>query len=147
MKLLLFSDLHCDVQAAERLVGLAGGADVVIGAGDFATLRRQLQLTIEVLRQIEQPTVVVPGNSESYDELVAACADWPAAHVLHGQGVEIDGVAFYGLGGGRPRDPIRCVELRLHGSGGSPAAVRLPRGGGPGHAFPASGRGRSELSR
>jgi predicted phosphodiesterase len=36
MKLLLFSDLHADAGAARRLVE---GVDVVVGAGDFATIR------------------------------------------------------------------------------------------------------------
>ena len=43
MKLLLFSDLHCDADAALRLVEQSNRADVVIGAGDFSTMRRGLE--------------------------------------------------------------------------------------------------------
>jgi predicted phosphodiesterase len=39
MKLLLFSDLHRDKAAATRIVELARGAEVIIGAGDFANAR------------------------------------------------------------------------------------------------------------
>ena len=106
MKLLLFSDLHCDAAAARRLVELARGVDVVVGAGDFANMRRGIEVTIEVLRSIERPAVLVPGNGESDDELRAACRDWPQAQVLHGSGVTLDGVGFYGLGGGVPRTPF-----------------------------------------
>jgi Icc-related predicted phosphoesterase len=106
MKLLLFSDLHCDVTGARRLVERARDADVVVGAGDFATCRRGLSSTLEVLRAIDRPAVLVPGNSESAEELAAACRSWPSARVLHGTGVEIDGVAFYGLGGGVPVTPF-----------------------------------------
>jgi Icc-related predicted phosphoesterase len=106
MKLLLFSDLHCDVAAAQRIVELAEQADVVVGAGDLATVRRHLSLTVDVLRQISQPTVLVAGNSESPQELAVACQDWPAATVLHGSGVEINGVPFFGLGGAVPVTPF-----------------------------------------
>ncbi len=106
LKLLLFSDLHCDVRAARRLVELAAGVDVVVGAGDFANLRRGIELTVDVLKAIHQPAVLVPGNSESDAELTAACRDWPLAHVLHGSGTTSGGVDFWGLGGGVPVTPF-----------------------------------------
>ena len=84
MKLLAFSDLHRDRERAERLVELASGADVVVGAGDYATMRLGLERTIETLSAITVPTVLVPGNSESDTELWRACAVWPSADVLHG---------------------------------------------------------------
>ena len=52
MQLLLFSDVHCDTAAARRIVQQSASADIVIGAGDFATCRRGLQDTIDVLREI-----------------------------------------------------------------------------------------------
>ena len=60
MKLLAFSDLHRDKERAQRLVELAREADLVIGAGDFATMRMGLEGTIEALGAIEAPTVLVP---------------------------------------------------------------------------------------
>jgi Icc-related predicted phosphoesterase len=106
MKLLLFSDLHCDTGKAKQLVELSHDVDVVVGAGDFGNLRRGLDRSIDVLRSIDKPTVLVPGNSESEDELREACRLWPSAHVLHGTGVTIDGVEFFGIGGGIPVTPF-----------------------------------------
>jgi uncharacterized protein len=106
MKLLAFSDLHRDQDLAERLVDLARDADVVLGAGDYATMRMGLEGTIEVLSAIAAPTVLVPGNAESDTELWRACADWPSAHVLHGQALQLEGIQFYGLGGGVPPTPF-----------------------------------------
>lgn len=106
MKLLLFSDVHSSVRHCEQLVDLAEQVDVVVGAGDFGNLRRGLEIAIDILRKIEKPAVLVPGNSESAEELVAACADWPAATVLHGRGCEIEGVPFFGIGGGIPVTPF-----------------------------------------
>src|SRR5438552_1835258 len=106
MKLLLFSDLHTDTSAATRIVGMAHGADVVIGAGDFANARQGISACIDILRTIRVPTVLVPGNNESYEELVEACANWRSAAVLHGTSVETAGVTFFGIGGGIPVTPF-----------------------------------------
>lgn len=106
VKLLVFSDLHCDRDHAERLVGLASEADVVVGAGDYATMRTGLERAIETLSAITVPTVLVPGNAESDTELWRACAVWPSADVLHGDAEEIAGAQFFGLGGGVPPTPF-----------------------------------------
>ena len=106
MKLLLFSDLHTDVAAAARLVRMAQSADVAVGAGDFANMRRGVSRCIDVLKEIKIPTVLVPGNNESYEELVAACVNWENATVLHGKGIELAGVPFFGIGGGIPVTPF-----------------------------------------
>ena len=106
MKLLLFSDLHCDAAAARRIVERAPAVDLLIGAGDFASVRRGIEVCIDVLRAVRKPTVVVPGNNESLDELRVVCGSWPNAHVLHGSGVAVNGVQFYGLGGGVPVTPF-----------------------------------------
>ncbi len=105
MKLLAFSDVHCDLGAAERLVERSGEADVVIAAGDFASVHSGLEPTIEALAQIGRPTLLVPGNNETEEALRAACAGWDGATVLHGEGAEVDGVSFWGLGAGVPVTP------------------------------------------
>jgi Icc-related predicted phosphoesterase len=105
-QLLLFSDVHNDLDACRALVAQAADADVVVGAGDFAVMRRRLQPTIDCLAAIDTPTVLVPGNAESEEELVEACAGWPAARVLHGNGATVEGLPFYGIGGGIPITPF-----------------------------------------
>jgi uncharacterized protein len=105
VRLLAFSDLHRDMDQAARLVAMSAQADVVIGAGDFASVHEGLEETIAALASIEKPSVVVPGNNETADALRAACDGWPAAVVLHGEGVEIDDVEFFGLGAGVPVTP------------------------------------------
>ena len=115
MKLLLFSDLHCDSTAAEKLVALAGEekVDVVVGAGDFGTKRSGIDLTINVLRRIALPAVLVAGNAESDLELVEACRGWTDAHVLHGTGIEVNGVPFFGLGAAVPVTPFGSWSFDL----------------------------------
>ena len=106
MKLLLFSDLHRDAGAATDFVKRAQAADVVVGAGDYSTLHRGLGKIISILQQIEVPTILVPGNNETVDELRQACSEWESVHVLHGSGVTVNGMTFFGLGGGVPVTPF-----------------------------------------
>jgi Icc-related predicted phosphoesterase len=106
MKLLTFSDLHSDFRAAAKLVELSNTVDVVVAAGDFCVARQGLDEIIDPLSAITKPTVVVPGNSESNEELLQACRLWESAHVLHGAQVTIAEITFYGIGGGIPVTPF-----------------------------------------
>ncbi len=105
MRILAFSDLHTDLGQARRLAERSAEADVVLGVGDFASVHSGLAETIEALRAIEAPAVLVPGNNETEEALRKACADWEQAVVLHGEIAEIEGVPFFGLGAGIPVTP------------------------------------------
>jgi uncharacterized protein len=105
VRILAFSDLHRDLEQAGRLVERSSEADVVIAAGDFASVHEGLEEAIDALKPIAVPTVLVPGNNETEDALRAACDGWEAATVLHGEGTEIDGTPFFGLGAGVPITP------------------------------------------
>jgi Icc-related predicted phosphoesterase len=108
MELLAFSDLHTDLAACRRLVELARNhaVDVAVGAGDFATMRQNLQPVIDVLAELACPLVLVPGNGESIDELRAACRRYAQMHVLHGGHVDIQGQSFFGMGYAVPETPF-----------------------------------------
>jgi Icc-related predicted phosphoesterase len=105
VRILAFSDLHRDLAQGAQLVEMAAEADVVIGAGDFASIHEGLEETIGALAGIATPTVLVPGNNETAEALRAAAADWSAATVLHGEEATIDAVEFFGLGAGIPVTP------------------------------------------
>lgn len=110
MKLLCFSDLHRDCEAAGRLVELASDPgndiDILIGAGDFANQRKGAEDTLNVLAAVNLPAILVPGNGESVEELSDAASIWKSAIVLHGSSCEVKGVTFYGIGGGIPVTPF-----------------------------------------
>jgi uncharacterized protein len=105
MRVLAFSDLHCDLDAARSVVERSGDADVVVGAGDFASVHSGLEETITVLSAIETPTVLVPGNNETAGALREAASGWGEATVLHGESAEVEGARFFGLGAGIPVTP------------------------------------------
>jgi Icc-related predicted phosphoesterase len=105
MNMLAFSDLHRDLRQAERLVEASADVDVVLAVGDLASVHSGLEETVDALRGIECPVVMVPGNNETDEALHAACAGWDGAVVLHGEAAEIGGTTFFGLGGGIPVTP------------------------------------------
>ena len=106
MKLLVFSDLHSDFRTATKLIELSNTVDAVVGAGDFCVARRGLKKIIESLSAITKSTLLVPGNSESYEELSQACRSWKNARVLHGSQATIAEIPFFGIGGGIPVTPF-----------------------------------------
>ena len=106
MKLLVFSDIHADLHAASNLVRRSADVDVVVGAGDYGMPRQGLGEMISALMKIEKPTALVSGNCENTGDLKSACLGWQNAHVLHGEQITIDGMPFYGIGGGIPITPF-----------------------------------------
>ena len=130
VKLLAFSDLHRDLGQAAELVTMSAEADVVIGAGDFASVHEGLAETIDALAAIETPTVLVPGNNETEDALREAAAGWSAATVLHGSGIDDRGRRVLRARRRHPRHALG-VELRPRRRGGGDDARALPRGRDP----------------
>ena len=94
MKLLAFSDIHCDRAACADIVAAAKAADLVIGAGDFASRHEGLSETMRILEPIASKAIYVPGNNETVEALRAATS----ARVLHGEPLEVGGNTVFGIG-------------------------------------------------
>jgi len=69
VKILIFSDIHGDLRALERIV--AQPADVYIAAGDLSTFGRALDRCSEVLQPLGERLWVLPGNHETHEETSA----------------------------------------------------------------------------
>lgn len=104
MRILAFSDLHHDPARADALVAASHEADLVIGAGDFCNMGRDLDGAMMLLSGIAAPMVLVPGNAESHAALAAAAPH--TAHVIHGSGTAIGGLRIFGLGHAVPPSPF-----------------------------------------
>ena len=94
MKILAFSDLHCDLEAATRLVEAAKDADLVIGAGDFAQMHQGLEETMEELEPIVDRSIFIPGNNETFDALRSSTG----ALVVHNERLDLDGLSIACIG-------------------------------------------------
>ena len=71
MKVLVFSDIHGDIRALERV--MAQPADVYIAAGDLSTFGRSLERCGEVLRPFGERLWLLPGNHESHEQARSLC--------------------------------------------------------------------------
>lgn len=98
MKILAFSDLHRNKEVAAQIKEASRDADVLVGAGDFATRGIGLMDTMDILAGCHAPLLVVSGNHDSSSELRAICDVVPQFTYLDGDGVSVDGRAFFGIG-------------------------------------------------
>jgi uncharacterized protein len=106
LRVLAFSDVHRDLDACASLVARSSEADLVVGAGDFASIHEGLEETLGALAGIEAALMMVPGNNETEDELTSAVADAKLpATVVHGAAPPTDRLRVFGLGAGIPTTP------------------------------------------
>ncbi|MGH9674474.1 MAG: metallophosphoesterase family protein [Bryobacteraceae bacterium] len=98
MKLLIFSDIHNDLRALERLLSIE--ADYYVAAGDLVSWAKGLEKTGEVLRRREN-VIVLPGNHESESDIAAFCERF-GFQAFHGQTMEIGDWKVAGLGYSNP---------------------------------------------
>ncbi len=128
MRILAFSDLHRNRDIAQAIVDASREADVVVGAGDFATKGIGLHETIDLLCAVTVPTILVAGNHDRLDELRDACRDSETIHILHGEGVLMEGVSFFGLGFEIPAGRDEPWNQRLDESEAAKLLHACPRG-------------------
>lgn len=99
MKVLVFSDLHGDVRALERL--LSQPADVYISAGDLSVFGRGLERLGELLRPLGERVWVLPGNHETEQENHEFCQRYGLVD-LHRQVRRLGSSCWVGLGYSNP---------------------------------------------
>jgi hypothetical protein len=99
MRILIFSDIHGDVRAIEKLA--AQTADIYISAGDLSTFGRGLDRCGQALRPLGQRCWVLPGNHETAQENADFCRKFGLVD-FHRQVRELGGVHFAGLGYSNP---------------------------------------------
>ena len=71
MKLLVFSDLHNDKAALQKLMGIE--ADVYVCAGDLVSWARGLDAMGELMKPRAERMYVLPGNHESEADIGVFC--------------------------------------------------------------------------
>ncbi len=99
MKLLVFSDIHSDARALEKLMAVE--ADYYLCAGDLVNWGRQLDAMGEILKKRADRVYVIPGNHETEGQVADLCARF-GLHNLHGQTLEAGGFHIVGLGYSNP---------------------------------------------
>jgi Icc-related predicted phosphoesterase len=99
MKLLVFSDIHSDKRALEKLMEI--DADLYICAGDLVTWARGLDTMAEIMKPRADRMYVIPGNHESEADIARMCTAHGFTN-LHGRSIEAAGVHIAALGYSNP---------------------------------------------
>ncbi len=99
MKLLIFSDIHNDWKALERL--LATEADYYIAAGDQVTWGRGIDRCGEMLKTRGDRVYVLPDNHESAEQTANMCARY-GLHDFHTRHIAVGSWNVAGLGYSSP---------------------------------------------
>jgi Icc-related predicted phosphoesterase len=99
MKILVFSDIHGDIRALERV--LAQAADLYIAAGDLSTFGHGLERCGEMLQGLGERLWVLPGNHERHEQTHALCGRF-GFFDFHRQMRSLGSVHWAGLGYSNP---------------------------------------------
>jgi uncharacterized protein len=113
LKVLVFSDIHNDWRALERLLAIE--ADVYIAAGDQVSWSKGLDRCGEILQSRGDRVYVLPGNHETAAQVAAMC-DRFGLHSFHEQRIQLGRwhVAGLGYSGPTPFDtPGEYTEATL----------------------------------
>ena len=99
VRVLLFSDLHGDLEATRRIAGMLRDVDYGFCLGDLSRFGRGLQESIEVL-DVGTPLYLLPGNMDPAGEVERACRERPNLHYFHGCSMRLGDHTLAGMGGG-----------------------------------------------
>jgi Icc-related predicted phosphoesterase len=99
VKVLVFSDIHSDARALERLMAIE--ADYYICAGDLVNWGRHMDAMGEILRQRGERVYAIPGNHESDRQIAEFCGKF-GLHDFHGSHFDIGEFHVAGLGYSNP---------------------------------------------
>lgn len=99
MKLLIFSDIHSDRAALERLIAI--DADYYFAAGDLVNWGRGLEAAGQILERRAGKVYVLPGNHESERDIALLC-EKHGLNNFHGSRITIGAWNVAGLGYSNP---------------------------------------------
>jgi uncharacterized protein len=95
MKILIFSDIHGDLRALERVV--AQPADIYIAAGDLCNFGKGLDRCAKILQPLGERLFVLPGNHETHKQTKEFCEQYGFVD-FHRQARKLNGTNWAGLG-------------------------------------------------
>jgi hypothetical protein len=99
MRLLIFSDIHNDIQALKNLMDVE--ADAYFAAGDLVNWGRGLSQAGPILAQHASRMYVLPGNHESEADIEQFCKDFGFQN-FHGRTKSAGNFQLAGLGYSNP---------------------------------------------
>jgi Icc-related predicted phosphoesterase len=99
MRLLIFSDIHNDLKALQRLMDI--DADRYIAAGDLSNFGKNMDAIGEIMKPKAGDVYVIPGNHETETEIDTFCSGF-GFHNFHGRSFQSGDVTVAALGYSNP---------------------------------------------
>ncbi len=100
MKLLVFSDLHGNIYALDKLKKKAKKADIIICAGDISIFENDIRLLLEELNNLGKTVLIIHGNHEDEGSLKKLCSKYKYIQFIHERFFKRNNILFIGYGGG-----------------------------------------------
>jgi Icc-related predicted phosphoesterase len=94
-RLLIFSDLHSDAQALEKLMNI--DANYYFAAGDLVSWQKGLDQMGDIMKRRAGRVYVMPGNHETEQDIANFCGRYGFVN-FHEQKIEVNGVHVAGVG-------------------------------------------------
>jgi len=95
MNVLVFSDIHGDVKALEKLARTPAG--IYIAAGDLSNFGKTLETCARVLAPLKEKVWMLPGNHETEEQIGKLCEQFGFVN-FHKQVKRIGQTTWAGLG-------------------------------------------------
>ncbi|MFQ5940392.1 MAG: metallophosphoesterase [Nitrososphaerales archaeon] len=99
MRVLIFSDVHGDQSLISQIKQRSKDCDLVLCCGDITPVHGMTMNAAKQIGDFDSTVLAIPGNFETPKEMGEVCKELGWTN-LHGKGVEIGGLAFFGCGGG-----------------------------------------------
>ena len=99
MKIIVFGDIHNDLEALKKI--LVKKADIYICHGDLSNLGEGLEKTGEILASLKQKLWLMPGNNETWEQIQTLCQRYGFVD-FHQKVIQKYGLVFAGLGYSTP---------------------------------------------
>jgi len=99
MKILAFADTHGKEKAMKRLLNKGKDVDLLVCAGDISIFGHNLLKLIERFKVLNKTMLILHGNHESKEELIAIAKAHPWVIFLHRMSYQLGDYYFFGYGG------------------------------------------------
>lgn len=99
MKILLFGDLHLDLDCLKEVEIKANDAEIILSVGDFSIFGEGLREVLKIINSFEKPTYIIHGNHESSAEIKQAIKGLKNIKYIHRKIVKYEDIKIGGYGG------------------------------------------------
>ena len=102
MKIYAFADIHENITSMKKVEEAVKkeNPDLIVCVGDFTVFEQYMEKMIEWMNSLPKPVLLIHGNHEDGDIVAKYCSFNDNLTFMHKEIKEINGITFFGHGGG-----------------------------------------------